>query len=221
MLALNDLGMTHYTWVLYFLCGIGWLFDNLWIQGIAEMLPIIAREFGMSNGNVRWVTFSLFIGLAIGTTVFGGSADYVGRRWQFRICPLFAGLCGVALGVQSAFPRTCVCSALVVCRAPIRTRSVLTMVGLFHRRSTQNPTYCMLELTHEQNITVDGALLLEFLPESHKRLLTMLSMFWPIGAGLSSGLAWAIFGRCGWKAYAGSLAGVALPVYIDRASLSW
>ncbi|KAJ3109398.1 hypothetical protein HDU97_006643 [Phlyctochytrium planicorne] len=42
------------------------------------------------------------------------------------------------------------------------------------------------------NLPVDGALFLEFVPPTHQSLLTLLSLFWPVGQLVSSTVAWIL-----------------------------
>ncbi|CAI6337968.1 unnamed protein product [Periconia digitata] len=51
--------------------------------------------------------------------------------------------------------------------------------------------YACLGLGVGGNLPVDGALFLEFLPGANGNLLTLLSVFWPVGQLVSSLLAWA------------------------------
>ncbi|CAN8105954.1 unnamed protein product [Discula destructiva] len=48
------------------------------------------------------------------------------------------------------------------------------------------------------NLPVDGALFLEFLPDAQSSLLTLLSVWWPVGQLASSLLAWWFIGSGGW-----------------------
>lgn len=55
------------------------------------------------------------------------------------------------------------------------------------------------------NLPVDGALFLEFLPDAQSSLLTLLSVWWPVGQLASSLLAWFFIGRWpadrGWRIF--------------------
>lgn len=42
------------------------------------------------------------------------------------------------------------------------------------------------------NLPVDGSLFLEFVPQSHQSLLTLMSAFWPVGQFITSVIAWII-----------------------------
>lgn len=158
--ALMDIGMGRYQWQLFFLCGFGWLADNLWLQGVALTLTPISYEFGVSESHVRFTTCALFLGLCIGASSWGIASDILGRRVAFNTTLFLAGAFGLASGGASSW------------------------VGV-------SALYACLGLGVGGNLPVDGALFLEFLPMASGNMLTMLSVWWPIGQLISSLLAWA------------------------------
>ncbi|OJJ53233.1 hypothetical protein ASPSYDRAFT_162984 [Aspergillus sydowii CBS 593.65] len=111
------------------------------------------------------------------------------NRVRFTTCALFLGLClgasfwGIAsdiIGRRPAFNFT------------------LMISGAFGLASGGGPNwigtcalYACLGLGVGGNLPVDGALFLEFLPFASGNLLTMLSVWWPVGNLVSSLLAWA------------------------------
>ncbi|KAL2867980.1 putative sugar transporter [Aspergillus lucknowensis] len=108
---------------------------------------------------------------------------------RFTTCALFLGLClgasfwGIAsdiIGRRPAFNFT------------------LMITGVFGLAAGGGPSwigtcalYACLGLGVGGNLPVDGALFLEFLPFASGNLLTMLSVWWPVGNLISSLLAWA------------------------------
>ncbi|KAL2812855.1 major facilitator superfamily domain-containing protein [Aspergillus granulosus] len=108
---------------------------------------------------------------------------------RFTTCALFVGLCigasfwGIAsdiIGRRPAFNFT------------------LMISGAFGLAAGGGPNwigtcalYACLGLGVGGNLPVDGALFLEFLPFASGNLLTMLSVWWPVGNLISSLLAWA------------------------------
>ncbi|KAJ6021877.1 Major facilitator superfamily domain general substrate transporter [Penicillium herquei] len=158
--ALQDIGMGRYQWQLFFLCGFGWMADNLWLQGVALTLTPIAYEFDISTSWVRFSTCALFLGLCIGASFWGVISDIVGRRLAFNTTLFLAGAFGLAAGGAPSW------------------------IGV-------SALYSCLGLGVGGNLPVDGALFLEFLPCVSGNMLTMLSVWWPIGQLISSLLAWA------------------------------
>ncbi|KAJ5255228.1 hypothetical protein N7505_010379 [Penicillium chrysogenum] len=128
---------------------------------------------------------------------FGLSATWV----RFSTCALFLGLCigasfwGIAsdiIGRRLAFNAT------------------LFLTGAFGLAAAGGPTwigtsalYACLGLGVGGNLPVDGALFLEFLPFISGNLLTMLSVWWPVGQLIGSLLAWAFIPNFSCTSYEG------------------
>ncbi len=101
--VMNDhIGMGKVQWQLFLLSGWGWMADNLWLQGVAIILPQVEREFNIQS-DVRWMTFSLYCGLILGAATWGILADVIGRRPSFNITLCIAGIFGIAGGAAPSF----------------------------------------------------------------------------------------------------------------------
>ncbi|KAF2692127.1 sugar transporter [Lentithecium fluviatile CBS 122367] len=94
--AIADMGMGRYQWELFFLCGCGWMADNLWLQGIALTLTSLSKEFGVDENQIRYTTLALFLGLCIGASFWGTASDVIGRRLAFNFTLFLAGAFGLA-----------------------------------------------------------------------------------------------------------------------------
>ncbi|KAJ3178093.1 hypothetical protein HK101_010155 [Irineochytrium annulatum] len=46
---IGRIGMGKYQWRLFFLCGFGWLNDNMWLQGISLAIQGVQKEFNVSS----------------------------------------------------------------------------------------------------------------------------------------------------------------------------
>lgn len=70
------------------------------------------------------------------------------------------------------------------------------------------------------NLPVDGALFLEFLPDSSSSLLTLLSVWWPVGQLASSLLAWFFIANWpadeGWRKFVLAIGVITLIMFIIR-----
>ena len=101
--VLNEhIGMGKLQWQIFLLSGWGWLCDNMWLQGVAIILPQVEREFNISS-DIRWMTFALYIGLIFGAATWGIMADVIGRRPSFNITLCLAGIFGIAAGGAPSF----------------------------------------------------------------------------------------------------------------------
>jgi len=78
-----------------------------------------------------------------------------------------------------------------------------TAAGFMQSWYWVNIMYAILGSGVGGSLPVDGALFLEFLPESHSWLLTLLSVWWPLGQLVSSLIAWFFIGQwsldAGWR----------------------
>ena len=117
---------------------------------------------------------------------FGVSATNV----RYTTLSLFVGLClgavfwGTAsdvIGRRLAFNMTLlICGVFGICVGA--AQSWIAVCGI----------YAAMGVGVGGNLPVDGALFLEFLPFSSGNLLTMLSVFWPVGQLLGSFFAWGL-----------------------------
>ncbi|KAJ1018265.1 hypothetical protein NDA18_006423 [Ustilago nuda] len=98
----EHIGMGKVQWSLFLLSGWGWMADNLWLQGVAIILPQVQREFNITT-SVRWMTFALYCGLICGAAIWGILADVIGRRPSFNITLFIAGVFGIAGGAAPSF----------------------------------------------------------------------------------------------------------------------
>ncbi|CAD6440363.1 d5a70447-cb4b-45b6-8662-07bc91b75fd1, partial [Sclerotinia trifoliorum] len=99
-LAISDIGMGKHQWHLFILCGIGWAADNLWLQGVALILPSLSVNFEVSNQLVRYATLWFYVGLSLGAAGWGVGSDIVGRRLGFNSTLVITGI--FALGLANA-----------------------------------------------------------------------------------------------------------------------
>ncbi|KXN83796.1 hypothetical protein AN958_01073 [Leucoagaricus sp. SymC.cos] len=162
----NEIGFGRYQVQLFILTGVGWLADNLWLQGVAVVLPQVQQELLPSR--VEFVTLALYVGLILGATMWGSLADLVGRRLSFNVstslCRRSPAVFGLAAG---AAPNFVTFASLVACTG--------TGIG--------------------GNLPVDGALYLENTPQSHQWTLTLLSAWWAVGQLIASVIAWGFIGN--------------------------
>ena len=128
-------------------------------QGASLTLPSLSAEFDISEKDVRYTTSALFLGLSLGSFIWGIGSDFLGRRLPFNSTLFVASL----FGIMSAYAQT------------------WGGVCFF---------YAAMGFGVGGSLPVDGALFLEFLPGASSSLLTMLSIWWPIGQLISSLTAW-------------------------------
>ncbi|KAI0442441.1 sugar transporter [Xylaria telfairii] len=190
--AIQDIGMGRYNWQLFILCGFGWFADNLWMQGVSLTLPSLSQEFGVTEKQVRYTTSSLYLGLSIGSALWGLGADIMGRRIAFNLTLLITSIFGTLAAYAPNWPAVCFLFGLMG-----------TGVG--------------------GNLPVDGALFLEFLPDASSSLLTLLSVWWPVGQLVSSLFAWYFITNWpvdqGWRLFIATIGIVTFVMFIIRFGL--
>ena len=184
---LSDIGMKSYQWNLFFVCGSGWIADNMWLQGISAVLPKVQQEFGLSNELSGLMITMSMLGMTVGSSIWGRLSDKIGRKPSFTYTLLIAFLFGSACAFSNSFTLLC-----------ISLFGMGTGVG--------------------GNLPVDGALFLEFMPPERQGLLTLLSIFWPVGSVISSCLAWGFIPNyeSGWRLVFFSLGMITLIMFVMR-----
>ncbi|EHK45090.1 uncharacterized protein TrAtP1_003311 [Trichoderma atroviride] len=170
--AIQDIGMGRYNWQLFILCGFGWFADNLWLQGVSLTLPSLSAEFEIPEKTVRYTTSACFVGLSLGSFLWGIGSDVFGRRIAFNMTLLITSIFGILAAYGRSWGAVCF-------------------------------LYAAFGFGVGGNLPVDGALFLEFLPDASSSLLTLLSVWWPIGQLVSSLAAWFFIAQwpvnLGWR----------------------
>ncbi|KAJ1980386.1 hypothetical protein H4R34_002469 [Dimargaris verticillata] len=137
------------------LCGLGWLADNMWLQCVANILPRVQRHFGVHDQAIGMMFSAIFTGMMVGALFWGTFADRYGRKQAFTWTLCLSTGFGLAASVAPSFPWLC-----------------CLLFGL--------------GLGVGGNMPVDGAIFLEFIPHTHRYLLTLLSVFFSAGAVVAS-----------------------------------
>lgn len=69
--SIDAVGMGRYQWTLLCLAGCGWAADNMWLQGIALIIPRIQDEFGVEERWIGLASSSTFCGMMCGALAWG------------------------------------------------------------------------------------------------------------------------------------------------------
>lgn len=96
-------GSFHYK--LLVVTGLGWLFDSMDTGLISFVLPVLAKEWGLTPEQVGWIGSVGLIGMALGAVIAGTIADKFGRKNVFAATVILysvsTGLCAVAWNYES------------------------------------------------------------------------------------------------------------------------
>ncbi len=102
---LENLPVGSFHYKLLVVTGLGWLFDSMDTGLISFVLPILAKEWGLSPEQVGWIGSVGLIGMALGAVLAGTVADRFGRKNVFAATVILysvsTGLCAVAWSYES------------------------------------------------------------------------------------------------------------------------
>ncbi len=102
---LENLPVGSFHYKLLAVTGLGWLFDSMDTGLISFVLPILAKEWGLSPEQVGWIGSVGLIGMALGAVLAGTIADRFGRKNVFAATVILysvaTGLCAVAWSYES------------------------------------------------------------------------------------------------------------------------
>ncbi|GAA5978630.1 hypothetical protein JCM10908_004429 [Rhodotorula pacifica] len=163
--SLEECGMGRFQWELFMSAGFGYFSDNIWLQSIAIIMPYVAIEDHFPN--YPKIRMATF-------------ALYMG------LIPgaLLWGMTADVIGRRIAWNSTLFISAVF---------------GLAAGASPNFYVLCvMLALNGvgtAGNMVLDGAVFLEFIPNTHKYLLTLLSVWWAVGQVVASLICWAFIAK--------------------------
>ena len=102
---LENLPVGSFHYKLLVVTGLGWMFDSMDTGLISFVLPILAREWGLTPEQVGWIGSVGLIGMALGAVLAGTIADRFGRKNVFAATVILysvaTGLCAVAWSYES------------------------------------------------------------------------------------------------------------------------
>ena len=84
---ITQIGMGSYQWKMFFVCGLGWIADNLWYQINAQVIPKVQLEFNIPEQGpaAGFSNSATYLGMMIGSVFWGIMSDVIGRRPAFLI----------------------------------------------------------------------------------------------------------------------------------------
>jgi MFS family permease len=92
--CITTIGMGSYQWKLFFLCGLGWAADSMYMQAISVIQPQAQLEYDLTDFQTAALQTFMLTGMMLGAVFWGAMADIIGRRPAFMItlsvCSFFA-----------------------------------------------------------------------------------------------------------------------------------
>ena len=102
---LENLPVGSFHYKLLVITGLGWMFDSMDTGIISFVLPVLAKEWGLTSEQVGWIGSVGLIGMALGAVLAGTIADRLGRKKVFAATVILysvsTGLCAVAWSYES------------------------------------------------------------------------------------------------------------------------
>lgn len=157
---LDKFGFGRYQICIWFLCGFGYFLDLAWAQGVGLLASAVYQEMGVPASKTGTIFACANAGLAVGALGFGLLVDVIGRRWAFNLTCLITSIFGMLLAAPK-YNYPAICAIYF-----------LASIGL------------------GGNIPIDATIALEFLPQNRRSLVTLLSLWQPIGVVAASGIAY-------------------------------
>ncbi|OAL44006.1 MFS general substrate transporter [Pyrenochaeta sp. DS3sAY3a] len=103
---LTDIGMGKFQWMLFVVTGFGWIVDNFWSQGISAVRPAVANEF-TDIVRLSFSSVAYYVGLIVGASFWGTTADFIGRKPAFNATILIGGIFACAVAGTQNFVAFC------------------------------------------------------------------------------------------------------------------
>ncbi|KAF1362949.1 MFS general substrate transporter [Lizonia empirigonia] len=109
---IDAFGMGRYQWMIWSLCGLGYLIDLMWAQAFGLVLSPLQQELGFGNDETGKLSTVFSVGLTAGAFVWGILVDVIGRQWAFNLTVLIACVFGLCLGAPDDYNTILVLTAL-------------------------------------------------------------------------------------------------------------
>ncbi|TEA11007.1 Major facilitator-type transporter hxnZ [Colletotrichum sidae] len=109
---LGEIGMGKFQWILFVVNGFGWIVDNFWSQGITAIRPPVGNEF-TDIARLSFSSVAYYVGLIIGASFWGTTADLIGRKPAFNATILYGGVFACAVAGTQSFTAFCALWAVI------------------------------------------------------------------------------------------------------------
>lgn len=166
---LDNFGFGRYQICIWFLCGFGYFLDLAWSQGVGLIATAIYQEMNVPAGDTGKIYSLANAGLAVGAFSWGILVDIIGRRWAFNLTCLITSVFDLLLAAPK-YNYNAICGIYF-----------LASIGL------------------GGNIPIDATITLEYLPQNRRNLVTLLSLWQPIGVVVASAIAYGTAAKPAWR----------------------
>ena len=167
--AIEEIGYGRFQKRLMWICGLGWAADAMEVLLIAFAVPAIGEEWGLTAVQKGFLSTAIFIGMLLGSLIWGRLSDLLGRKLGFMATIGIDSGFGLLSALAPSFPW------LVILRS-------LTGFGVGGTLPVDYSIY-------SEYLPV----------KKRGRNLVILESFWALGTIVAAGLAWFIVPRFGWR----------------------
>ncbi|KAJ3074138.1 hypothetical protein HDU98_011987 [Podochytrium sp. JEL0797] len=101
--VMSEIGMGTFQWKMFFLCGLGYVADNLWLQVLSTVLPQVQAEFNVPESIAGMGTSCAYIGMIFGSFGWGMISDMIGRKPAFVMTLTLGAIFGGAAAFSPNF----------------------------------------------------------------------------------------------------------------------
>ncbi|CAD6907139.1 unnamed protein product [Tilletia controversa] len=105
--TIEAIGMGRYQLHLLLLTGMGWAADNAWMTAIPMVLPAVQAHFNVSDRYSGTMSSACFLGMMIGSLVWGSYSDTYGRLPSFTYTLAITTIFAIVLPLSPSFPFLC------------------------------------------------------------------------------------------------------------------
>ncbi|KDN52949.1 MFS general substrate transporter [Tilletiaria anomala UBC 951] len=105
--TIDQIGVGRYQKTLLLLSGLGYLADNMWLQGIAIVLPRVQDEWDVPDQWIGLLSSSTFAGMMVGALAWGSYSDSYGRKDAFNGTLFVTAIFGCLSSFATSFPMLC------------------------------------------------------------------------------------------------------------------
>eukprot|EP00761_Pharyngomonas_kirbyi_P014428 gb/GECH01014458.1/.p1 GENE.gb/GECH01014458.1/~~gb/GECH01014458.1/.p1 ORF type:complete len:539 (+),score=114.73 gb/GECH01014458.1/:1-1617(+) len=101
--AVEEAGFGWFQIKLLFLCGFVWMADSMEMMLLSLFLPVVKEEWDLEDWEEAFVTSVVFVGMLIGSSLWGKLCDHIGRRYTYLIVGVFTTLFGIASSFSPSY----------------------------------------------------------------------------------------------------------------------
>uniref|UniRef100_A0A8C4NBM5 Major facilitator superfamily (MFS) profile domain-containing protein n=1 Tax=Eptatretus burgeri TaxID=7764 RepID=A0A8C4NBM5_EPTBU len=173
-LTLEECGHGRFQWELFIVLGLALMADGVEIFVVGFVLPSAEKDLCITDSSKGWLGCLVYLGMMLGSFVFGGLGDKLGRRQSLLICLCINGLFAFLSSFVQGYGSFLFCRLL----SGIGIGGVIPIVYAYY------------------------AEFLAYSKRGEH--LSWICMFWMIGGIFASAMAWAIIPHYGWSFRMGS-----------------